>query len=71
MIGSIASFAKQRIFEPLGMVDTKGDDGEYIMGGGGLIATAEDLVKWHNCLMNKNLPGAPEGLFDMFFSDCQ
>ena len=68
LTGGNALFAKQRIFEPLGMADTKGDEGDYIMGGGGMTSTAEDLVKWHNCLMNKNLPGAPDGLFDMFFS---
>jgi len=65
LTGGNAQFAKQRIFEPLGMVNTQGHG---IMGGGGLTSTAEDLVKWHNCLMNRNLPGAPEGLFDMLFS---
>jgi hypothetical protein len=60
-----AQFAKERIFEPLLMTNTRGDG---VMGGGGLYTTAEDLVLWHNCLMNRNLPGAPEGLFDMFFS---
>jgi hypothetical protein len=68
LTGNNALFAKQRIFEPLGMTGTKGDEGDYIMGGGGLTSTAEDLVKWHNCLMNRYLPGAPDGLFDMFFS---
>ncbi|MCL2774293.1 MAG: beta-lactamase family protein [Oscillospiraceae bacterium] len=65
LTGGNALFAKQRIFEPLGMDDTQGLG---IMGGGGMISTAEDLVKWHSCLMNRNLPGAPDGLFDMFFS---
>ena len=65
LTGGNAQFAKKRIFEPLQMTNTHGDG---IMGGGGLYATAEDLVLWHNCLMNRNLPGAPEGLFDMFFS---
>ena len=68
LTGGNAFFAKQRIFEPLGMTDTKGDEGEHIMGGGGLYSTAEDLVKWHDCLMNRNLPDAPDGLFDTFFS---
>jgi len=65
LTGSNANFARQRIFEPLGMSNTQGHD---VMGGGGLTSTAEDLVKWHNCLMNRNLPGAPDGLFDMIFS---
>ena len=68
LTGGNALFAKQRIFEPLGMADTKGDEGDYIMGGGGLYSTSDDLVKWHNCLLNRNLPGAPDGLFDIFFS---
>ena len=68
LTGGNALFAKQKIFEPLGMSGTKGYEGDYIMGGGGLYSTAEDLVKWHHCLMNKNLPGAPDGLFDLFFS---
>ena len=38
------------------------------MGGGGLYTSVEDLILWHNCLMNRNLPGALEGLFDIFFS---
>jgi len=50
------------------MADTKGFEGEHIMGGGGLYTTAADLVKWHNCLLNRTLRGAPDGLFDMFFS---
>ena len=65
LTGSNALFAKQRIFEPLGMADTQGHG---IMGGGGMTSTAEDLVKWHNCLMDRTLPGAPDGLFDMLFS---
>lgn len=65
LTGGNALFAKERIFEPLGMDGSQGLD---IMGGGGLSTTAEDLVKWHNCLMNRHLPGAPEGLFDMLFS---
>ncbi len=65
LTGGNALFAKQRIFEPLGMADTQGED---IMGGGGLTTTAEDLAKWHNCLMNRNLPCAPDGLFDMLLS---
>ena len=65
LTGGNALFAEQRIFEPLGMSGTRGID---IMGGGGLITTADDLVKWHNCLINRNLPGAPDGLFDMLFS---
>jgi len=70
LTGSVALFARQRIFEPLEMENTYAEEGpgSYIMGGGGLISTAEDLVKWHNCLMNKNFPGAPRGLFDMLFS---
>jgi hypothetical protein len=63
--GGNAQFAKERIFEPLGMIHTQGHD---VMGGGGLTSTAEDLVKWHNCLMSRHLPGAPDGLFDMIFS---
>ncbi len=65
LTGGNALFAKQRIFEPLQMANTQG---QGIMGGGGLTSTAEDLVLWHNCLINKNLPGAPDGLFDMLFS---
>ena len=65
LTGSNAQFAKQRIFEPLQMSNTQGHG---IMGGGGLTSTAEDLVKWHNCLMNRNLPSASDGLFDMLFS---
>ena len=65
LTGSNVQFAKQRIFEPLHMANTQGHG---IMGGGGLSSTAEDLVLWHNCLINRNLPGAPDGLFDMFFS---
>jgi hypothetical protein len=65
MTGGVAQFAKERIFEPLRMANTRGD---RVMGGGGLYTSAEDLVLWHNCLMNRNLPGAPEGLFDMLFS---
>ena len=68
LTGNNALFAKQRIFEPLGMSGTKGDEGDHIMGGGGLYSTADDLVKWHNCLINRNLPGAPDGLFGMIFS---
>jgi CubicO group peptidase (beta-lactamase class C family) len=65
LTGSNVQFAKQRIFEPLQMANTQGHG---IMGGGGLTSTAEDLVLWHNCLMNKNLPRAPEKLFDVLFS---
>ena len=65
LTGGVALFAGQRIFEPLGM---SGTNGYGIMGGGGLTSTAEDLVKWHNCLMNRNLTGAPGGLFEMLFS---
>jgi len=65
LTGGNAQFAKERIFEPLQMTNTQGDG---VMGGGGLFTSAEDLVLWHNCLMNRSLPGAPEGLFDMFFS---
>ncbi len=65
LTGGNAQFAKERIFEPLQMTNTQGDG---VMGGGGLYTTAEDLVLWHNCLMSRNLPGAPEGLFDMLFS---
>ena len=65
LTGGNADFAKQRIFEPLGMANTQGHS---VMGGGGLTSTAEDLVKWHNCLTNRNLPDAPEGLFDVIFS---
>jgi len=65
LTGSNVQFAKQRIFDPLGMKNTQGHG---VMGGGGLTSTAEDLVKWHNCLMDRNLPGAPDGLFDMIFS---
>ena len=65
LTGGNALFARQRIFEPLGMADTQGFG---IMGGGGLTSTAEDLVKWHNCLMHRSLPGAPDGLFDVIFS---
>ena len=65
LTGGNARFAKQRIFDPLGMTNTQGYG---VMGGGGLNSTPEDLVKWHNCLMSRNLPGAPDGLFDMFFS---
>jgi len=69
LTGGIAEFARRKIFEPLEMTDTYGEEEpDFIMGGGGLITTAEDLVKWHNCLMNRHLPGAPDGLFDMFFS---
>jgi CubicO group peptidase (beta-lactamase class C family) len=65
LTGGNALFAKQRIFEPLRMANTQGHG---IMGGGGMTSTAEDLVKWHNCLINRNLPGAPDGLFDILFS---
>jgi CubicO group peptidase (beta-lactamase class C family) len=65
LTGGNARFAKQRIFDPLGMKNTQG---QGVMGGGGLTSTAEDLVLWHNCLMNRNLPGSPEGLFDLIFS---
>ena len=68
LTGGNSLFAKQRIFDPLGMTGTKGDEGDYIMGGGGLYSTADDLVKWHNCLINRNLPSAPDGLFDILFS---
>ena len=63
--GDIKEFAKQRILDPLGMKNTQlyGD-----MGADGLMTTPEDLVLWHNCLTNKILPGAPEGLFDLIFS---
>jgi hypothetical protein len=65
LTGGNAQFAKQKIFDPLGMSNTQGHG---VMGGGGLTSTAEDLVLWHNCLINRNLPGAPDGLFDVFFS---
>jgi CubicO group peptidase (beta-lactamase class C family) len=65
LTGNNAQFAKQRIFEPLKMANTQGHG---IMGGGGLTSTAKDLVKWHNCLMSRNLPGAPENLFEILFS---
>ena len=65
LTGGNAQFAKQRIFDPLGMKNTQGHG---VMGGGGLSSTAEDLALWHNCLMNRNLPGAPDGLFELLFS---
>ena len=65
LTASNVQFAKQRIFEPLRMTNTQGHG---VMGGGGLTSTAEDLVLWHNCLINRNLPGAPDGLFDLIFS---
>lgn len=97
-------FAKQNIFDPLGMANThfhvdteiiiknvataykQADNNSYeyqanndsyklfdnrmyrSYGSDGLWLTADDLVLWHNCLMNKNLQGAPAGLFDMLFS---
>ena len=38
------------------------------VGSDGLWTTADELAIWHNCLMNRNLPGAPAGLFDLLFS---
>lgn len=61
----INEFAKQRILDPLGMNNTQ----LYgIMGDGGINTTAEDLILWHNCLMERKLPNASEGLFDLIFS---
>jgi hypothetical protein len=65
LTGDIKEFAKQRILQPLGMKNTQlyGD-----LGADGVNTTPEDLVLWHNCLINRNLPGAPAGLFNLIFS---
>jgi len=65
LTGGNAGFANERIFKPLGMKDTRGYG---IMGGGGLFSTVRDLHLWFECLAERNLPGAPAGLFDMIFS---
>ena len=42
--------------------------GNPACGSDGLWTTADDLALWHDCLMNRHLPGAPDGLFDLLFS---
>ena len=63
--GGTPQFAKQRIFDPLGMKNTQGYGN---MGADGLTTTADDLALWHKCLIDRFLPGAPANLFDLLFS---
>ncbi|MCL2665465.1 MAG: beta-lactamase family protein [Defluviitaleaceae bacterium] len=37
-------------------------------GSDGLWTTADDLTVWHNCFMDRKLPGASNGLFELLFS---